>query len=430
MTTEKFRIPLNWWNIFIPRRAFPIQDIIPCIINFYLQGLNSKQRQILAFSCHKNDIFVYLISVIEGLNNIRNEIPRRTNSIQIPTRIDFFRDAFPSVRLCKDNSDDPIRVSSIKILDMLNHNDELENLVFNAIQSDSPFELTANSSTQQSSPQVPTSIPFSDLSNETKRQVVEALHAFRIYTARPFPAERDPFNNPANFPFNINVVGVRNVYNENLSFNTLLGNHLTNGIFNDPLIVDAIRAFQREYILLEEEYCNGEINWLTALNMNRALRAEWYREQIFANRYGRFHITSGLRFPTESRRITWDFEPAHAFAGIDVGALTAGVEGNPIVAVMGGIVSEAQIRQTGSQSSYIAIRGDDGRLYRYLHARIDSRIRRGIRVEAGTQIGIMSNIGAPLGVHLHFEIFSTLENIFRVNPFDFFTNMDFTNIRR
>jgi hypothetical protein len=81
-----------------------------------------------------------------------------------------------------------------------------------------------------------TNIPSNTLSDNTLNLIRNALHTFRIYTA-----------------FSV----------------------------RDPQLRNAIRIFQNEYIGHPERDYTGEINWITVLLMNQALREEWQREPFF-----------------------------------------------------------------------------------------------------------------------------------------------------
>jgi len=136
--------------------------------------------------------------------------------------------------------------------------------------------------------------------------------------------------------------------------------------------------------------------------------------------------SSALVFPTESRRITDTFRAGHD--GIDIGGIIPGEPGDPIYAAMGGRVTMAYIPTwSRSQSTYIIIRGNDGREYRYVHIAIPETIQVGNRVTTGQQIATMSDLGSPRQVHLHFEV---LVNNQRIDPLSLFPGMEFTFVRR
>jgi murein DD-endopeptidase MepM/ murein hydrolase activator NlpD len=109
------------------------------------------------------------------------------------------------------------------------------------------------------------------------------------------------------------------------------------------------------------------------------------------------------KWPTESTRVTSKFNRAHPL-GIDIGAVKKGVAGDPVKASVGGRVTYAGDPDwSPSGSSYVIIDGNDSREHRYVH--MDSlEVKTDDVVIQGTELGKMSNIGAPGGVHLHYEI--------------------------
>jgi murein DD-endopeptidase MepM/ murein hydrolase activator NlpD len=108
-------------------------------------------------------------------------------------------------------------------------------------------------------------------------------------------------------------------------------------------------------------------------------------------------------WPTESHRVTWKFGADHKL-GIDIGALEAGVAGDTVRASMGGTVTTSgKPTWSPSGSSYVIINGTDGREYRYVH--MDGlKVKQSDQVAQGQELGSMDKVGAPGGVHLHFEI--------------------------
>jgi murein DD-endopeptidase MepM/ murein hydrolase activator NlpD len=68
-------------------------------------------------------------------------------------------------------------------------------------------------------------------------------------------------------------------------------------------------------------------------------------------------------------------------------------------------VENGEISDIGSFT--VALLGDSGTLYRYLHMNMDRlQVREGDRVTAGQRLGFVSNFfgGTPTTIHLHFEI--------------------------
>jgi murein DD-endopeptidase MepM/ murein hydrolase activator NlpD len=130
----------------------------------------------------------------------------------------------------------------------------------------------------------------------------------------------------------------------------------------------------------------------------------------------------GPVFPTQSTRITSSFSDDHPL-GVDIGASTQGVAGDPVVASFGGVVTTAGVPNwSPSGSSYVIIDGTDSRTYRYTHMS-DISISAGDSVTGGQHIGNMSDVGASGQVHLHYEVF---ENGQRIDPLTLYPNTTFT----
>jgi len=84
-----------------------------------------------------------------------------------------------------------------------------------------------------------------------------------------------------------------------------------------------------------------------------------------------------------------------------------------VVASVNGEVTTSGIPSwSPSGSSYVIIKGSDGREYRYVHM-AGLSVAVGDDVKQGQFLGSMDKIGAPGGVHLHFEV---RENGKPINP--------------
>jgi len=89
---------------------------------------------------------------------------------------------------------------------------------------------------------------------------------------------------------------------------------------------------------------------------------------------------------------------------MDIGGIVAGVAGDEVRASQGGeVTTSGSPEWSPSGSSYVIVAGDDGLEYRYVHM-ADLEVQQGDRVEQGEPLGKMDAVGAPGGVHLHFEI--------------------------
>ncbi len=130
----------------------------------------------------------------------------------------------------------------------------------------------------------------------------------------------------------------------------------------------------------------------------------------------------GWIWPTPSTKITSPFGPrkspvsgASTFhKGVDIGAMRAGVAGDPVWAMDDGVVF---VSKYGIKAgNFIEIHHGNQVKTRYLH--LHSRnVRSGQQVKKGDLIGTMGASGIGTGVHLHFEIHYN-NNV--VNPLGYF----------
>lgn len=132
---------------------------------------------------------------------------------------------------------------------------------------------------------------------------------------------------------------------------------------------------------------------------------------------------SFVRPLTKNWRITQAFSSSHN--GIDLGAVKAGVAGDPVVAAINGTVVRAE--KSASYGYVVYINSVYNGTYiqtRYAHLNSMPSVRTGATVKAGTLIGYMGNTGQSEGVHLHFEVrlspngkpCSTANDSIAVNP--------------
>lgn len=127
---------------------------------------------------------------------------------------------------------------------------------------------------------------------------------------------------------------------------------------------------------------------------------------------------NGWVWPTPSTRITSQFGNRNNpitnknewHTGVDIGAVQAGVYGDPIWSIEDGIVKYAGwLRGYGIT---IIIEHSSGIESKYAHLdKIQVNLRS--KVTKGQEIGNMGNTGTSTGVHLHFEIISNNQS---VNP--------------
>lgn len=116
----------------------------------------------------------------------------------------------------------------------------------------------------------------------------------------------------------------------------------------------------------------------------------------------------------QSQRVTQEFKKG-THDGIDIGAATAGVEGNRIVAMHNGKVSRSGWSDSYGYVVYIDHQGTNHINYeniqsRYAHLQKTPSVSTGQNVNGGATIGYMGNTGHSFGVHLHFETRKCLTN--------------------
>ncbi|KKO54163.1 M23 family metallopeptidase [Paenibacillus sp. DMB20] len=104
----------------------------------------------------------------------------------------------------------------------------------------------------------------------------------------------------------------------------------------------------------------------------------------------------------DSSRVTQKFSSSHK--GIDIGAKTAGVAGDRIVAFYDGTVSRSGWSTSYGWVVYIhhSINGTNYQS-RYAHMNKEPSVSLNQKVTKGTTVGYMGNTGDSDGVHLHFE---------------------------
>ena len=115
--------------------------------------------------------------------------------------------------------------------------------------------------------------------------------------------------------------------------------------------------------------------------------------------------STGFIWPTVSRRITSDYGDTEdrdsGHKGIDIGATTPGVSGDPIYAAKGGTVTIATY--SSSAGNWIWIYHGDGLYTVYMHCSA-LLVSVGDTVSQGQVIAKMGSTGNSTGAHLHFGV--------------------------
>lgn len=110
-------------------------------------------------------------------------------------------------------------------------------------------------------------------------------------------------------------------------------------------------------------------------------------------------------WPTKSTRITSPYgdteDRASGHNGVDIGALTPGVSGDPIYAAASGTVTKANY--SSSAGNWIWIYHGDGLYSVYMHCN-SLNVSVGQEVTQGQVIASMGTTGNSTGVHLHFGV--------------------------
>ena len=103
---------------------------------------------------------------------------------------------------------------------------------------------------------------------------------------------------------------------------------------------------------------------------------------------------------------------------MDIGAVRAGVSGDPVYAAYDGkvVIAHRQSEKYSTAGNYVMIYHGNGLYTRYLH--LDSlNVSVGDQVTKGRKIGVMGNTGNSFGAHLHFDV---MLNGSYVNPMPYF----------
>lgn len=112
-------------------------------------------------------------------------------------------------------------------------------------------------------------------------------------------------------------------------------------------------------------------------------------------------------WPTVSKRITQNFKSGTHY-GIDIGAVTAGVAGDPIYCFADGYVIRSEWSSSYGYVVYINHTNPRSSISTYIqtkyaHMSSNLLVSANTNITKGTQVGYMNTTGQSNGVHLHFE---------------------------
>ncbi len=121
---------------------------------------------------------------------------------------------------------------------------------------------------------------------------------------------------------------------------------------------------------------------------------------------GKFDPQNG--FGVKRSGVSTDFPNGHV--GIDIWPAQKGIDGDPIIAAVGGTVVRAEKSESYGNVVYMNT-VIDGKNYqvRYAHMMDNSLgVTEGDKIDAGSGLGKMGNTGMSSGTHLHFEVRESL----------------------
>ena len=163
----------------------------------------------------------------------------------------------------------------------------------------------------------------------------------------------------------------------------------------------------------DEKKLDAEIASITA-----KIKAEEASGVTPSNRYD----GGTFKWPTTSTRITSPYgdtsDRTSPHKGVDIGAVRAGVSGDPVYAAYDGkvVIAHRQSEYYSTAGNYVMIYHGNGLYTRYMH--LDSlNVSVGAQVTKGQKIGVMGNTGNSFGAHLHFDV---MLNGSYVNPMPYF----------
>jgi len=212
---------------------YPVNSIISNIISFYIERENKEIKDLFIQNRIQSMPYIrdYLITKINELNKEKIDnngfIKRRTRTISIPEKKEFFSKAFPNYFIT-ETGDNKI---SFGVLDEMNNLKELEEVVAGA--------------------KPPSAITQSLVAS---CEINSSLHKMKINTI------------PDPYTFDSSVCKI-----------------------DTDIVKEAIKIFQKEYMDTQKppiDYTNDQLCKNTILAMNNALKEKWTREIYFYQKIG------------------------------------------------------------------------------------------------------------------------------------------------
>lgn len=172
---------------------------------------------------------------------------------------------------------------------------------------------------------------------------------------------------------------------------------------NDPL--ELVRETKDDYeeirSMLDEMMSRIPATITEAQKVNTA-KASLQAKKAIAEKA---RLAPAVIWPTHSRVITSSFgyrsDPFNGTSAYHSGIDIAGSIGDPVYAVMDGMVTAAE--QMGARGKYIIIKHDNGLESWYMHLN-GMLVSPSTKVSKGQKIGLLGNTGRSTGPHLHFQV--------------------------
>lgn len=180
--------------------------------------------------------------------------------------------------------------------------------------------------------------------------------------------------------------------------------------------LEELDAQAKEYSKLENSLCAKLTDAeLDLKGIEEQMKKEQESGEVSSAGKGTFY------WPTQCKRVTSEFGPrwGRNHNGIDIGAVQAGVWGDPLYAAESGTVITAG--WSNSAGNWIRISHGNGIITVYMHCS-QLMVKVGDKVTRGQKIGTMGSTGNSTGAHLHFEVRVNGTEYKAVNPRQYISN--------